>query len=848
MSSILEHKQSLIVAQREYFPLLFRFKNKHPDLDIKIMSREDFVSLLSFAYTSNVIPYLMEHDYEYTKAKKMMALLPIIDTDQNPKTKQLYKDLDEGGYLKIDEFASLELNRAIFLFESQDDQEIKNLITRKGKSFEDVSIEELDVVQVHESFLNKKIVHFDNKFAQFSYIFSDIRKRILENEKDESPDKIDIKNKIKILVSSDSDIFYVKLCSSLYKIDVYVVNKRPIMTNEAIKNKVAEIYKTKSFDCFNEEELNNEGLNLLNGVIEEYEIRNLKKSHSFEYAYANLIEILNGMKYEDETEKKGILVTNRIDFDPDSLIYVTCFQHDCFYKVYDDDNVLNDSELKQAGANPSYVKTLIDRRVKENYLKYNNVLLLSRVEQHLSEKIYESQFYEDWKEEGTYSNGITKIALKDCDGIFTSESALLEQADELDKLYVNEATGKINSYDHSFTGIEFDNGIFTEKERWSVTDLESYVGCPFKYYLNKLLPPLDDDYHARCRGTLIHKVFESINHKDYDFETAFNEGREEYIKQYNETDVFGPKEEAYIQIMYHWLKDFAFVIRQNYEDQSSIIPNENDFEQKVYYSLYDEDGTEYKLSGKIDKILWTTHNGKNYYTIVDYKTGSETFEIKNVFMGKSTQLPLYYYAITQQSDDKLALLTNYGEFGGFGIQHIYFRTPKKAFIDSKKYSSSDQLLKASRIKGISLEDEDYVASINRDGLSQKDGKILSNGGSVVQRTSAFVKVDGEDEYLIKAATTTLPHYNVDDMVQDAIDSSIRTIKDIKDKRFEIAPKSMNFSKFDLSNLSCKYCMFRDICYVKKSQDAVDLTDEFYKHFNPPQDEIDEENFDEGGLN
>ncbi len=790
----------------------------------------------------------MEHGYEYTKAKKMMYLLPIVDINQNPKTKELYESLKQGGYLKVDEFASFELSRPIFLFESKEDQEIKNLLTRKGKSFEDLSIEELDVVQIHPSFENKKIVHFDNKFAQFSYIFSDIRKRILENEKDESPDKIDIKNKIKIVVSSDSDIFYAKLCSDLFKIPVYVISRRPIMTNEPIKNKVNDIYKTKTFNCFSEEELNNESLSLFNSVIEEYGIRNLVTSHSFEYAYANIIEILNGMTYEDEVENKGIIVTDRVDFDPTSLIYVTCFQHDCFYKQYDDDNVLTDAELEVVGANPSYVKTLLDRRIKENYLKYNNVLLLSRVEQHLSDKIYESQFYEEWVEEGSYTNGITKLALKDSDGIFTSESSLLEQADELDKLFSHETVGRINSYDHSFTGIEDDNGIFTEKERWSVTDLESYPGCPFKYYLNKLLPPLDDDYHSRCRGTLIHKVFESINHENYDFETAFEEGRQEYIRQYNETDVFGPKEEAYIEIIYHWLKDFAVAIRQNYENQSSIIPNENDSEQSVHYTLYDEVGNEYKLSGKIDKILWTQSNGKYFYTIVDYKTGSETFQIKNVFMGKSTQLPLYYYAINQQSGNKLASLTNSGEFGGFGIQHIYFSTPKKAFIDSKNYNSEVQLLKNSRIKGISLDDKDYVASINKDGLSQKDGKILAKGGSVVQKSSAFESVYGEEEFLIKQGSTTLPHYNVDDMVQDAIDASIRTIKDIKNKKFDIAPKSLDFSKFDPNNLSCKYCAFRDVCYVKKAYDAVDLTDEYYKHFNPPQENKDDEYIKKGELN
>ena len=60
------------------------------------------------------------------------------------------------------------------------------------------------------------------------------------------------------------------------------------------------------------------------------------------------------------------------------------------------DRVLTDAELQAEGLNPSYVRTALDRRLKLNFLRYSKIAMLSRVEEHLQDKIYDSPFLEEF--------------------------------------------------------------------------------------------------------------------------------------------------------------------------------------------------------------------------------------------------------------------------------------------------------------------------------------------------------------------------------------------------------------------------------------------------------------------
>ncbi len=802
-----EKTNNLFITEREYFPLIFKFKNEHPDYDIKVISKDELVGKLSFTYYDDPVPTFIENNHEYTKARKYKTLLPVVDVTKHPELNRLYKILKEQDNLQYDPYGVLELShKHIYLLECEEDEEIKNLLNINNLSYELLSFTDLGINPINpiedEIFT---ITEFDNKFDQYMMIFSDIRRIIL---KDSS-----YKDKLKILINDDSDIFYVNLCSSLFNIPVSMDTSKPLIANADIKHKMDVIHKEKDF-IIKDEELNNPSLKTLDDVIQTY---HLDKLESFEYAYANLLEILSSNCVKEEKEDKGIIVTRLFNIDTDAYIYITNFQFNAFYKEYADNNVLNDAELKALHANTSYIKTSLDRRKKLNYLKYSHILLCSRVKQHLSDSIYDSQFAQEFF--------MTKVHQKyHLDGCYTTSAKNVLTTKINDDNYI-----RTNGYDHRYKTIKVNEEYKKRfiRDKWSVTNLEGFLNCPFKYYLSNIIPSDDMELHTASKGTLIHAVFEDIYHDDFDFETSFQKGLKAYQNNAIRKGVtLTKKEETWIEIIKSWLEKFVKTYLSINKEYLKIVPNNHDYEKKVTFNLVDENGKTYAFTGFIDKVLWTKYNDREFYTILDYKTGNEEFTAKEVCIGKSIQLPLYYYALSQPNQEDI---TNGYEFGGFGIQHVYFRTPKKAIYDSGKgLTSEDTLITNSRLSGISKNDFDYWHSVDHFGLKDKDDGFKQHGGKVIARSSTFNEPDGDETINSKL---TEYKYNLNDLVEDAKKSAIRIIHQIENADFKITPTTNKLTNYNTTYIACGYCPYHDVCYRSIALDAKDYRLEMNKRFD-----------------
>ena len=119
----------------------------------------------------------------------------------------------------------------------------------------------------------------------------------------------------------------------------------------------------------------------------------------------------------------------------------------------------------------------------------------------------------------------------------------------------------------------------------------------------------------------------------------------------------------------------------------SLVENKNDSEIKIVFKL-----GHYNFKGFVDKVVYTKYNDKLYYSIIDYKTGSEEFIPEAVPAGQSIQLPIYYAVLKESGQVD-------GHFGGFYIQHPFFKSIKKAFVDSGQFSEKT-LLKNARYVGV----------------------------------------------------------------------------------------------------------------------------------------------------
>ena len=797
--------KNIIVADFDYQAALFLFKNKHPDLDIKIISRHDLINKVSYSFAKDPIPFLIKEGIGYKKAKKYLDILLTADISKNKELTDLFNKLNDNGYLAKDEYGFYELKDShIFLFEMEQDVAIQKLLERSEIAYSFLRLEGLNLYK-NNAYISPNIIYFENKMTQFFYIFSWVRDKARDNTK----------QKQRIIIDGDEDIFYVKIMSELFHIPVCYAEERPLISVKSVKAKINQIYSTKAFN-FTEEELEDQDVKALKEIIEYYE---LDKLDNFLFSYANLLEIVASKNARIPVGKGGVVITNKFVFDPSFFTYVTNFNSDKFYKIYQDDNVLSDNELKEIDYNTSYNKTAIERRNKINFLRHNNVAVVSRVERHLGDKIFDSPLLSEiWKNK--------KIKYEDDLEMptFTTEAAYLYSSTLLNKSGIPFDSNVFNSYDPSFKGIN--SGDDFRKSTWSVTGLESYINCPFKYYVSKLIPLDKNDYSKRFIGTAIHKVFEKFNHFDYVFEDALKEGEKAYYEEFNKVGIKPtPRDKALLDISQMWLRRFVKSYQKATEGINFVKPVDDDYELSINFKL--EDGKEtYNFYGKIDKIVVSESNDHKYYSIIDYKTGAEEFNPLEVFLGKSIQLPLYYYAIEEniQPDQ----FTKGGEFGGFYIQHVSFSTIKGALKESNgPYLKEKWLLGQSRLGGISKDSVSYISSIDSTAFKE-DGSIKNNGGTLLQLKHQFKEPDSE-EIIIKDDDIGLVRYNLNDLVKDAKDAAINAIHRICDADFAIAPTSYSLLKFDSNKLACNNCPYRPVCYKSKDA-AVDYKKEVLKHF------------------
>lgn len=802
-----EQKKYLIIADREYHRALYHYKSKHPLLDLDIITKSDLIDLLSFSYQKEPIPYLLsKKKWDYSSLKKLLSILRIGNLSGQKEYSDVLQELRDNGYIKETPLGrKLVSEKNVLLFEAEEDFELKEYLSRKNIPFGFLFFEDID----YRAFYSKgtdsmpKIYSFDDKFLQYFYLFSDLRKELLEDKED--------KKTFTLLIKDAKDLYYINFISELFDIKVRTVVQTPLLADKEVSDALDSIYKNRNF-AISGEIKENSSLDTLNKTIERYGLReNFQGEDDFLFGYSSLMEILSSIKSQSVYEPSGVLLTDEIFFDPapddNHIIYVTDFQYDDFYKEFDDNNLMSDSELERIGVNPSFIKTRLDRKKKLNFILHHRFGFLSRPLLHLQDKIYDSQFLHElgWTS--------SKPQKHNPDGVYT------EKAYEFINCYYKDRghypkDSLYRSYDHAFHGIQRD---FTNKE-YHVTDFESYFKCPYSYYLDRILRLSKDDKNiddkALNRGILIHKVFEDIYTKDYTYfekayEDSFREGVEEYKK--NKKAPITLEEEVFLEFTKKWLKDVvkAALEQKNYSDVVS-----EDYEEEVYLTLKDEENRcEYPIMGRIDKIVHTEGaNKQKYYNIIDYKSGtSGDFCLDQVFLGGSLQLPLYQLALEEKRNQ--GLISNGTEdFGGYGIQHLYFKDVPK---DSDNCYSLTAIQGKLQIHGITYADPDYIVSFDSTAFDAKKGKLKVNG--VFLNTKNSFTFDKE-----KSAFSD--DYRYSDYIEDVKKAAIKTIRSIRRGDFSIRPVKTAKTKEH-----CQVCPYKDICYHSIS-DIVDLTERIQERF------------------
>ncbi len=197
------------------------------------------------------------------------------------------------------------------------------------------------------------------------------------------------------------------------------------------------------------------------------------------------------------------------------------------------------------------------------------------------------------------------------------------------------------------------------------------------------------------------------------------------------------------------------------------------------------DGGEIVLTGRIDRIDLYKENDKSYVRIVDYKSGSKSFRLSDLYYGLQLQLILYLSTIWEKGIGGIADKVLPAGFFYFKLDEPLIRTKGK----NEDMDIEKEIMKEMKMKGLILADADII--------KQMDKSI--EGHSLI--LPARINKDGT---LGKSSSVaTIKQF---EMLKSYAKSILYEIsKEIYKGNISISPYKKN------KNTPCSYCPYSSIC-------------------------------------
>ena len=342
---------------------------------------------------------------------------------------------------------------------------------------------------------------------------------------------------------------------------------------------------------------------------------------------------------------------------------------------------------------------------------------------------------------------------------------------DLANLYKTYGNANYGTYDNTFKSIQEEKvtNYLSKGLILSYTTLNNYYNCAFKYYVRDFLKldPFTDSL-AMFIGNLFHRCLAKMYEPDFNLDLVYDE----FLK----TKILSNKEKFFVQKLKN---DLAFVIETiRYQDTYSQL-NNTLTEQKIYVNF--DKRVKVTFTGTVDKIRFTNKDEEVVMAIIDYKTGGDVSSLDNLNEGLNLQLPAYIY-LTANMGFKNVIVA------GFYLQHILpkIMVDKEDALKEKKQNLKLLGFSNEDVNYLSLLDNNYNASLAIAGMSiNKDGSF-----------SRYAKVLSNDNI---------------EKIKDIVQNKITEASDnILQGKFPINPK-----RIDNELIGCKYCKYKDICFVKE---------------------------------
>lgn len=336
--------------------------------------------------------------------------------------------------------------------------------------------------------------------------------------------------------------------------------------------------------------------------------------------------------------------------------------------------------------------------------------------------------------------------------------------------------------------------------RASVSKLEKFTSCPFKFYMEYILRAKEKEvYSLRSNdiGTLSHRIMEAFSgyikeagipweSTDREYTDAFVESHiGEFIREMN-TDIFESNRNAAILGK---IKEAAkYALWANVEQVKASKFKPENFEISFGRSrspipaieIEIDEGRILKLNGVIDRVdKMMNENGSVYVKIVDYKSSGKKLDINKIYNGLQLQLVLYMNTLVARGKAKAG-----------GMFYFEVNEPKLIEDEKENLSAEDSMLKRLALNGMYDESvENELDSAYYEGTKGRSREIVKILRDISEKESEKLTADKMDELL---------------------KFSREVVKDIGS---EMAKGNIEISpyKYGSEEDSCKFCPYGRVC-------------------------------------
>lgn len=322
---------------------------------------------------------------------------------------------------------------------------------------------------------------------------------------------------------------------------------------------------------------------------------------------------------------------------------------------------------------------------------------------------------------------------------------------------------------------EITEALFNENTTSGVSRLEAYSSCPFKYYMQYILRAENRkiaEFSPTDTGSILHRYVDSVSRYIKDNGTTWQNITDKEIK-----DVAKSVTEDILENSSYFIKNsnraiylikrlqnlsvkMLYAVKKHFESGrfepmgSELVFGKNgDYPEIVIPTK----SGKVRLTGKIDRADVLHSERGDFLRIVDYKSGSKTFSLSDVYYGLNLQLSVYMLALNNHTKSKPGAM-------------LYFK------LDDPIENLNSNSGKNPSMNGLLLDDEEIISAMDAEN----------------EKSSEF----------FKATYATLQ--NFDDLF-DRVKKTVSSLYDeMKAGHFPINPKG-------IASSPCEYCDYTSVC-------------------------------------